>query len=93
MHITDTSRLSLVDLTKRGLEAHLQEVVLEKIVQEQLAIFEQRLRLSLVRHVKSITVGHVEHVTDVLKIRDEMRVHVDVDLQDGVANGCAEVAE
>ena len=81
----------LVDLTKRGLEAHLQEVVLEQMVQEQLTIFERNLRSSLVKHVKRIAIGHVVHMRDVLRISDEIAVKVDVDFQD-VQNGHPEDA-
>ena len=82
----------LVDLTKRGLEAHLQEVVLEQIVQQHLNLFERNLRSSLVKHVRNITIGHVEHVRDVLRLRDEIAVKVNVDFQD-VQNGHPEATE
>lgn len=74
--------LSLVDLTKRGLEAHLQTVVLDRIIQEQLTAFAATLRASLEKHVKAITIGHVDHLTDVLNLRNEMRVSVEVDFKD-----------
>lgn len=77
----------LVDLTRRGLEAHLQEVVLEQMVQEQLTHFERTLRDRLMDTVRRITIGHVVHMRDVLRIRDEIAVKVDVDFQD-VQNGC-----
>lgn len=83
--------VSLVDLTKRGLEAHLQTVVINLIVGEQLEAFERTLRASLEHHIKGITIGHVENVRDVLKLRDEVLVHVDVDFQD--VNTCAEASE
>lgn len=77
----------LVDLTRRGLEAHLQEVVLDVVMAEQVAKFRQTLRPVLEAHVRSITIGHIEHVREVLRIRDEIAVKVDVDFQD-VQNGC-----
>ena len=58
-----------MDLTKRGLEAHLQRVVLDVLVHEQLQAFERALRQRLEKHVIGITIGHVKHVKDVLNIR------------------------
>lgn len=81
----------LVDLTRRGLEAHLQEVVLEQMVQEQLTHFERTLRDRLMDTVRRITIGHVVHMRDVLRFRDEIAVKVDVDFQD-VQNGHPEDA-
>lgn len=54
---------------------------------EQVAKFRQTLRPVLEAHVRSITIGHIEHVREVLRIRDEIAVKVDVDFQD-VQNGC-----
>jgi len=71
-----------VDITKRGLTAHLQTVVLDVIVQEQMEAFEARLRASLEEHVRGITIGAVEQVKNVLKLRDELLVKVEVDFQD-----------
>jgi hypothetical protein len=82
----------LVDLTKRGLEAHLQEVVLDAIMAEQVTKFRQTLRPILEAHVRSITLGHVEHVHDVLRLRDEIAVKVNVDFQD-VQNGHPQEAD
>lgn len=76
------SALSLVELTKRGLEAHLQEIVLDEIVDEQLQAFESKLRQALKAHVSSITLGHVHHVKDVLHIRDELHIRIDVNMQE-----------
>lgn len=73
---------NLVDLTKRGLEAHLQRVVLDVLVHEQLQAFERTLRQRLEQHVKGITIGHVAHVKDVLAIRDEILVKVDCEFHD-----------
>lgn len=63
----------LVDLTKPGLEAHP-----DALVQEQLQAFEAAFRQSLEQHVRGISIGHVSHVKDVLPIRDEILVKVDV---------------
>lgn len=82
MPVTDTAELSLVDLTKRGLEAHLQRVVLDVLVHEQLQAFERTLRQRLEQHVKGITIGHVAHVKDVLAIREEILVKVDCEFHD-----------
>lgn len=82
--------VSLVDLTKRGLEAHLQDVVLEQIIQEQLTYFENTLRANLARHVRAITVSGVNQMKDVLQLRDELLVKVDVEFNDVV--NCAEEA-
>ncbi|MFL1524279.1 hypothetical protein [Pseudomonas sp. O230] len=80
--LSDTTALSLVDLTKRGLEAHLQHVVLDLIVEEQMDAFEDRLRAALKEHIERITISHVHHVKDVLKLRDEMVIQVDVNMQE-----------
>lgn len=66
------------DLTKRGLGAHLQEAVLDTLIEQQMAQFHARLREALETAVKAITIGHVEHVQDVLKLRDELCIRVDV---------------
>lgn len=71
----------LVDLTRRGLEAHLQHTIFEVVVAEQLDAFETTLRERLTHHIKRITIGHVTHVNDVLKLRDEINVQVCVDCQ------------
>lgn len=34
------------------------------------------------KHVRSITIGHVEHVQDIIRLRDEIAVKVDVNFQD-----------
>lgn len=73
--------MSLLDLTKRGLEAHLQKVVLDLVVEEQLDAFEMRLRESLEEKVRSITIGHVEHVSDVMKLGEQLFVRIDVNMQ------------
>lgn len=67
-----------MDLTKRGLEAHLQKVVLDLVVDEQMDLFETALRQRLGEIVKSITIGHVEHVADVLKLRQAVLIEVNV---------------
>lgn len=54
---------------------------------EQLTQFRNTLRPILEEHVRSITIGHVNHVRDVLRFRDEIAVKVNVDFQD-VQNGC-----
>ncbi|AQZ32617.1 hypothetical protein BHQ29_04565 [Pseudomonas sp. LPH1] len=59
---------------------------------EQLAKFRQTLRPVLEAHVRSITIGHVEHMRDVLRFRDEIAVKVNVDFQD-VQNGCPQEAD
>lgn len=41
--------------------------------------------------VRNITIGHIEHMRDVLRIRDEIAVKVNVDFQD-VQNGHPEDA-
>jgi hypothetical protein len=69
---------AVFDLTTRGLTAHLQEAVLDTIVEEQVDLFHRRLRADLQKHVTSITLGHIEHVQDVLKLRDELTIRVDV---------------
>lgn len=66
------------DLTKRGLEAHLQEAVLDTLIEEQMDQFHARLREALGTAVKAITLGHIEHVRDVLVLRDELCIRVDV---------------
>jgi len=66
------------DLTKRGLGAHLQEAVLDTLIEQQMAQFHARLREALETAVKAITIGHVEHVRDVLVLRDELTIRVDV---------------
>ncbi|WP_285960563.1 hypothetical protein [Pseudomonas tohonis] len=43
---------------------------------------EAQLRAAITRHVKGITIGHVTHVKDVLQIRNELQVKVDVEFQD-----------
>lgn len=58
---------------------------------EQVTKFRQTLRPVLEAHVRSITIGHVEHVRDVLRFRDELAVKVHVDFQD-VQNGQPEDA-
>lgn len=40
--------------------------------------FHGRLREALETAVKAITIGHVEHVRDVLVLRDELCIRVDV---------------
>lgn len=82
----NVSELSLVDLTKRGLEAHLQNIVLDLIVQEQLDAFEDALRSRLRHHITKLTIGHVAHVRDVLNIRDEVLVNVDVTMNEEPAS-------
>jgi|GEM_PF-6007663 len=74
--------MSLLDLTKRGLEAHLQKVVFDLLVEEQMDAFEERLREALEEKVRSITVGHVEHVRDVMKLTEELYVKIDVNMQE-----------
>lgn len=83
----------LVDLAKRGLTAHLQTVVLDAIVQEQLDAFEASLRERLDHHIKGITIGCIYQAKDLLKFRDEIVVKVDVehhsDFQDVVQGASA----
>lgn len=83
MALTDVTHLSLVDLAKRGLTAHLQTVVLDAIVQEQLDAFEAALRERLDHHIKGITLGSIYHMKEVLKFRDEIVVKVDVEHHGG----------
>ncbi len=45
-----------------------------------MAAFEARLRASLKEHVVGITIGHVTHVKQVLDLRDEITVQVDVEM-------------
>ena len=75
----------MLELTKRGLTAHLQTIVLDEIIEEQMDLFHTRLRSSLEQHVKRITLGHVHNVKDVLKLRDELYVRVDVEMQEASA--------
>jgi hypothetical protein len=80
--LLDTSQLSLVDLAKRGLTAHLQTVVIDCIVDEQLSLFEARLRERLEATVRSITLGHIHQVQDFLKMTQELVVKIDVNMQE-----------
>lgn len=59
---------------------------------EQVTKFRQTLRPVLEAHVRNITIGHVAHVRDVLRFRDEIAVKVNVDFQD-VQNGCPPEAD
>ena len=70
--------MSLLDLTKRGLEAHLQTIVIDLIVEEQMDAFEDRLRAAITEKCKSITIGHVRHVKDVVKLAEELFIRIDV---------------
>ncbi|MEQ6328467.1 hypothetical protein VLF92_09065 [Pseudomonas chengduensis] len=59
---------------------------------EQVTKFRHTLRPILEAHVRNITIGHVEHVHDVLRFRDEIAVKVNVDFQD-VQNGQPQEAD
>lgn len=67
-----------MDLTARGLTAHLQTIVLDEIIEEQMDLFHKTLRASLEQHVKRITLGHITHIRDVVTLRDELDVRIDV---------------
>lgn len=69
-----------MDLTARGLTAHLQTIVLDEIIEEQMDLFHKTLRSSLEEHVKRITLGHVHNVKDVLTLRDELFIHINVEM-------------
>jgi hypothetical protein len=69
-----------VDLTARGLTAHLQQIVLDEIIEEQMDTFHLRLTAPLEYPVKRITLGHITTVQDVLKLRDELVVRIDVEM-------------
>lgn len=74
--------LPLADLTARGIEPHLQKVLLDIIVDEQMAKFEETLRERLETQIKAITQGHVSHVRNLMKLRDEMVIQIDVNMQE-----------
>lgn len=77
--------MSLVDLTTKGLTAHLQKVVLDIIVEQQMNLFEATLRQHLQEHIKGITLGHIEHVKRVVDFSEELLVRIDVNMQEGAA--------
>lgn len=77
--------MSLVDLTTKGLTAHLQKVVLDIIVEQQMNLFEATLRQHLQEHIKGITLGHIEHVKRVVDFGEELLVRIDVNMQEGAA--------
>ncbi|KAB0545947.1 hypothetical protein F7R01_23630 [Pseudomonas argentinensis] len=74
--------MSLADLTAQGLTAHLQKVVLDIIVDEQMAKFEETLPERLETHVKAITLGHIEHIRNHLKLADEMTFRIEVNMEE-----------
>lgn len=41
-------------------------------------LFHKTLRASLEQHVKRITLGHIEHIQDVVQLRDELIVRLEV---------------
>lgn len=49
---------------------------------EQLSLFEARLRERLEATVRSITLGHIHHVQDFLQMTQELAVKIDVNMQE-----------
>lgn len=76
--ITDVKDLTLIELAKRGLDAHLREAVIQAVMQEVLAEFHATLRQRLEHHCRHITIGHIKHVQDVLGLRDEIQIELGI---------------
>ena len=78
MSLTSVNNLDFVELAARGLQAHLQEAVIKKVVDDAVREFEQRLMEAITRASVGISLKHIETVKDVARLRDELRVHLGI---------------
>lgn len=80
--LLDTSAMSFPDLAARGLAAHLQDAVINRIIDEQMDTFLVTLRAALEKHVRAITLGSLQQAHDVLGVTQELVVKIDVNMQE-----------
>ena len=67
------------------LTAHLQQAVLDAVIEEQMDAFHERLESTLEYHVRQITLGQIDHIRDVLTLRDQLDVRLEVTMKEASA--------
>jgi len=70
------NKLNAIEMIKSSMEAKVKEVITERIVKEQLAIFEKDLRDRMKPMVNGLVFDLIENVQDFYNLRDELHVFI-----------------
>ncbi len=76
------SNLNIVEIAKNAIEAGMEKEIEDSIVKSHVERFEQNLRERVKEELVGFTVGRLECMRDVLKMRDELSIFI-IDAETG----------
>lgn len=73
---TGSQEHNMLKVMEQHLEKIVKETITENLVKEATAEFQKRFRENLKPLVDNITMGKIEHMKDVMRMREEIHVYV-----------------
>ncbi len=74
-----TDKLSAFAMLKRSIETEVKAKIANDIIDGQVNILKERLKLELTPILQAVTFDHINNFADLMLMRDELRVQISVD--------------
>jgi len=74
-----STNLNMVELLRAGLEEAVKKAVTDRLVNEQLKEFEDKIRETIKPIVNSISFSGIKSIRDAMRLRDELHVYLHYD--------------
>jgi len=75
---TEITSLNAIDLMKRQLEIEVKKQVTKELVDAEVKKFKEMVEIEISQIMKRVTFVNIERIMDMVKIRDELRIHIEI---------------
>lgn len=75
----NVNKLSAFTILKRGIESEVKNQIANDIIDDQVKALKERLKVELTPILQAVTFDHISSFSDLMKMRDEVRVQIRVD--------------
>ena len=74
----EITSLNAIDLMKRQLEIEVKKQVTKELVDAEVKKFKELVEIEISQIMKRVTFVNIERIMDMVKIRDEFRIHIEI---------------
>ena len=74
----EITSLNAIDLMKRQLEIEVKKQVTKELVDAEVKKFKEMVEIEISQIMKRVTFVNIERIMDMVKIRDEFRIHIEI---------------
>jgi len=75
---TEITSLNAIDLMKRQLEIEVKKQVTKELIDAEVKKFKEMVEIEISQIMKRVTFVNIERIMDMVKIRDEFRIHIEI---------------